>query len=271
VRNSSATLSEGWIGAVGSKRSGLDSLSNRKLLSMRRPMRQSFVGASDGTLPEALLAQDDKLSQILHEVDAMANALDGHGAGTQVLSETLRRAVSCTVKQILLDRELRSLALSDDLTGLYNRRAFLALATQQLKVARRNDQRLLLFFADIDRLKEINDTFGHGEGDRAIVRAAQSLEQTFRNSDIVARLGGDEFAVFALEASSYNANVILRRLAKSFQASNAAESRYNLSLSVGVARFDPKSPVPLGELMEQADQSMYAMKRNRPGLAASPK
>ncbi len=170
-----------------------------------------------------------------------------------------------------MDRELRSLALVDDLTGLYNRRAFLALATQQLRVARRNDQRLLLFFADIDHLKQINDTFGHAEGDRALFRAAHSLEQTFRNSDIVARLGGDEFAVFALEASSQHANVILHRLAKSLQASNAVESRYNLSVSVGVARFDPKNPISLGELMEQADQSMYTKKRNRPPMVATPK
>ncbi len=266
-----ATQSEGWTRVVGSKRPGPGLLSNHKLLSMRRPKRHSFVDTLEGTLPEALLAQDDKLSQILHEVEAMAKALDGNGTDTQVLSETLRRAVSCTVKQILLDRELRSMALADDLTGLYNRRAFLALATQQLKVAHRNDQRLLLFFTDIDHLKEINDTFGHGEGDRAIVRTAHSLEQTFRNSDIVARLGGDEFAVFALEASSQHANVILRRLARSLQASNEVESRYTLSVSVGVARFDPKNPVSLGELMEQADQSMYTKKRDRPGLAATPK
>src|ERR1700674_5324974 len=186
----SATQSEGWTRLGSSKMSGPGLLSNRKLLSMTRPKRHSFVDPLDSTLPEALLAQDDKLSQIVHEVDAMAKALDEEGTGSHVLSETLRRAVSCTVKQILLDRELRSLALIDDLTGLYNRRAFLALATQQLRVALRNDQRLLLFFADIDHLKEINDTFGHGEGDRAIVRAGHSLEQTFRNSDILARLGG---------------------------------------------------------------------------------
>jgi diguanylate cyclase (GGDEF)-like protein len=266
-----AVQSEGWARAVGSKRSGPGLISNRKLLSMTRPKGHSFVDTLNGTLPEALLAQDDMLSQILHEVDAMAKALDADCTDAQVLSETLRRAVSCTVKQIMLDRELRSLALVDDLTGLYNRRAFLALATQQLKVARRNDQRLLLFFADMDHLKEINDTFGHGEGDRALVRAAHSLEQTFRNSDIVARLGGDEFAIFALEASSRDVDVILRRLAKRLQASNVAESRYTLAVSVGVARFDPKNPVSLGELMEQADQSMYTKKRNRPPLVATAK
>src|SRR4029077_20951716 len=110
-----------------------------------------------------------------------------------------RRTVLCAVKQSLLDRELRSLALTDDLTCLYNRRAFFALATQQLKVMRRRGLGLLLFFADVDHLKEINVTYGHREGDLALIRTANALEQTFRDSDIVARLSGDEFAVLALE------------------------------------------------------------------------
>src|ERR1700686_5828877 len=97
----------------------------------------------------------------------------------------------------------------DDLTHLYNRRAFYALAAQQLKVMRRKEQGLLLFFADVDHLKNINDTYGHREGDLALVRAADALERTFRDSDILARLGGDEFAVLALDASSLNQEVIL--------------------------------------------------------------
>src|ERR1700676_2824654 len=105
---------------------------------------------------------------------------------TQTLSEALHRAVLSVFKQCILDKELRSLALMDDLTHLYNRRAFYALATQQLKVMRRNEQGLLLFFADVDHLKNINDTYGHREGDLALVRTADALERTFRNPDILA-------------------------------------------------------------------------------------
>jgi diguanylate cyclase (GGDEF)-like protein len=161
------------------------------------------------------------------------------------------------------DRELRYLALTDDLTCLYNRRGFVAAATHQLKLARRNAQGLLLFFCDLDNLKAINDSYGHREGDLVIVRAARALEQTFRGSDILARLGGDEFAVLAMEASTQNQDVILRRLEKSLKKSNANQSRYEMSLSVGLARFDPKHPAPLGELMAQADRAMYEQKRRR--------
>jgi diguanylate cyclase (GGDEF)-like protein len=145
----------------------------------------------------------------------------------------------------------------------------LALAGQQLRVARRNAQGLLLFFADVNNLKEINDTYGHQGGDLAIIRTADALEQTFRNSDVIARLGGDEFAVLALEASCENREVILRRLEKNLKGSNADESRYELSLSVGVSRFDPKHPVSLGKLIATADEAMYEDKKMRPKLCSA--
>jgi diguanylate cyclase (GGDEF)-like protein len=145
---------------------------------------------------------------------------------------------------------------------LYNRRGFLAAATQQLKLARRNAQGLLLFFCDVDNLKKINDSYGHRDGDLAIVHVAGALQQTFRGSDILARLGGDEFAVLAMEASTQSQEVILHRLEKSLKKSNANQSRYEMSLSVGLARFDPKHPVSLGELMAQADRAMYEQKRS---------
>jgi len=158
---------------------------------------------------------------------------------------------------------LELLALMDDLTRLYNRRAFHALSTQQFKVMRRKGQGLLLFFADVDHLKNINDTYGHREGDLALVRAADALERTFRDSDILARLGGDEFAVLALEASCEDQDAILRRLEGHLQKLSAEEPRYKLSLSVGAARFDPKDSVSLGDLLAKADRAMYEQKNTR--------
>jgi diguanylate cyclase (GGDEF)-like protein len=145
----------------------------------------------------------------------------------------------------------------------------LALAGQQLRVARRNTQGLLVFFADVDNLKEINDTYGHQGGDLALVRTADALEQTFRNSDVIARLGGDEFAILALEASCENREVILRRLEKNIKGANAGESRHELSLSIGMSRFDPKHPVSLGKLIASADEAMYEEKKNRSQLRMS--
>jgi diguanylate cyclase (GGDEF)-like protein len=96
-----------------------------------------------------------------------------------------------------------------------------------------------------------------------LVRTADALERTFRNSDILARLSGDEFAVLALEASSQDEDAILRRLEKHLQIASE-DGRYKLSLSVGVARFDPKHSVSLEGLLAKADQAMYKEKSAHP-------
>jgi diguanylate cyclase (GGDEF)-like protein len=236
---------------------------SRKLIPIDRSRHNSAAKSPEEGLLSALLAQEDELSNILDEVGEVSMTFGSDGPQTEALSKTLQRAVSCAVKQSLLGRELQSLALVDDLTGLYNRRAFLALAAQQFRVAMRKNQGLWLFFADVDYMKEINDTYGHQEGDLALVRTADVLEETFRDSDICARLGGDEFAVLALEAPNQHKNTMLRRLEKKLKSSNTGKVLYELSLSIGAARFDPKKPVSLEQLLTQADQSMYREKKDR--------
>jgi diguanylate cyclase (GGDEF)-like protein len=173
------------------------------------------------------------------------------------------RAVRCAAKQYTLQAELGSFALRDEMTGLYNRRGFQALAERQLKLARRSSRGILLFFVDVDGLKQINDTYGHAEGDQALRRVTETLKMTFRDSDIIARLGGDEFAVLAVEASRQSETTVVRRLHKCLNTLNDEDTRYVISLSVGVARFDHGKPTSITDLMAQADQAMYAQKRGR--------
>ena len=207
----------------------------------------------------ALLAANEELARILEEVHELSATLKSTLPDVEILD----RILQCAARQSLLDRELRHLALTDDLTGLYNRRAFLALAEQQLKVARRKREGLLLFFADLDHLKKINDSFGHREGDHALVSTAGALQSTFRDSDIVARVGGDEFAVLALEASCDDLQAIRYRLDRKLKmARKRRQLHHRLSLSVGVTRFDMKNGVSLQELMVQADRAMYAGKKS---------
>lgn len=238
----------------------LKHVSNRKVLAMGRRNGPTDNGLAD-SLSSALRAADSEFGQILQEVEEISKLLKSDHTDTQTTRVATHPAVWGAVKQALLDRELRYLALTDDLTCLFNRRGFFAAATQQLKLAQRNGQKLLLLFCDVDNLKKINDSFGHREGDLALIHTADALEQTFRDSDILARLGGDEFVVLATEASVQTSEVLLRRLEKALKKSNAGESRYQLSLSVGVARFDPKRAVLLGELMARADEAMYEQKR----------
>jgi len=161
-----------------------------------------------------------------------------------------------------MEETLRALALVDDLTNLYNRRGFLTLAQQQLKTADRAKRRMVLLFADFDGLKQINDAFGHAEGDRALIEVANALRETFRESDIVARIGGDEFVVLAIETDGFPAEILATRLQGNLEARNArGDLRYKLSLSVGLARYDPERPCSIDDLLTQADRAMYEKKR----------
>lgn len=158
--------------------------------------------------------------------------------------------------------EVHALSLTDGLTGLYNRRGFVTLSEQQLKVARHSQRGLILVYADLDRLKYINDTFGHAVGDEALVRTAEILERTFRASDILGRIGGDEFAALAIRGSDEAVRAIPQRLQKIVAEHNAASPRpYQLSVSIGAMYFAPLPELSVEDMMKQADQAMYREKR----------
>jgi diguanylate cyclase (GGDEF)-like protein/PAS domain S-box-containing protein len=160
--------------------------------------------------------------------------------------------------------ELRSLSLRDGLTGLYNRRGFLELAAQLLRVARREQQRVTLLFVDLDGLKAINDRLGHEAGDRAIAEAGELLRSTCRASDVVGRLGGDEFVVLASKLDSVSIEVLKGRLERAVDGLNRMPGRdYELSFSIGLSAFDPALPVPVETLLSQADTRMYEAKAAR--------
>jgi diguanylate cyclase (GGDEF)-like protein/PAS domain S-box-containing protein len=161
-----------------------------------------------------------------------------------------------------MEEEIREMSFRDQLTELYNRRGFTALAEQQLKAANRAQRPMLFIFIDCDGLKRINDTLGHEEGDKSLIDTANVLRQTFRESDIIARLGGDEFAILSIDAADMNHEDFSRRLQQHIDACNAKESRqYKLSLSWGTAIYNPESPISLDQLISAADELMYAQKK----------
>lgn len=191
------------------------------------------------------------------------------GQNTQLVQEHGRIVGFQAIARDITERkraleELHNLSLTDDLTGLYNRRGFLALAEQELKHAHRTNELFVLVFADLDGLKQINDRFGHHEGSHAIIKTAEILKQTFRTSDIVARLGGDEFTVLALAASDDNAETIKTRLQEKTRIFNERrELPYDLSISVGVVMLDPHSSnISIDELIRKADAAMYEHKHS---------
>jgi diguanylate cyclase (GGDEF)-like protein/PAS domain S-box-containing protein len=177
-------------------------------------------------------------------------------------------SVSVISKEIterkLLEEELHALSLTDELTGLYNRRGFFTLVQQELRVAGRLKKSVQLFAVDMDDLKVINDTFGHQMGDLAIREAADIIKRNFRQSDVIARIGGDEFAVFMIEHIDIDQEKLVRRLQDILSIYNSQGRRpYTLSLSIGAARYGPGQPATIEEMMTRADALMYDQKRGR--------
>jgi diguanylate cyclase (GGDEF)-like protein/PAS domain S-box-containing protein len=160
-----------------------------------------------------------------------------------------------------MQEELRTLTLTDALTGLYNRRGFLALAEQHLKIASRMGVKVFMIYADMDALKGINDAFGHQEGDEALRETARILGETFRESDIVSRIGGDEFVVMPVGNSVESATLLTTRLDRNLREYNAKKIHaYSLSLSIGITHYDPAHPVSVEDLLSQGDKLMYEQK-----------
>lgn len=227
---------------------GLDTL--HKILTL--PMELPIIVVLTGTDDEAL------------EVQAIRAGAQDYLIKGQIDSNLLVRAIRYAMERHQTQMVLRGLALIDELTGLYNRRGFLSIGGQHLKLADRATREMVLLFADFDHLKQINDTLGHREGDQALIETASILSDTFRKSDLIARLGGDEFAVLAIEAHKNNVERLTTRLQKNLDAYNAGEGRsYKLSLSVGVVFYDPEDPCSIGELLDRADRSMYELKHEK--------
>jgi diguanylate cyclase (GGDEF)-like protein len=177
----------------------------------------------------------------------------------------LQMSLAQRVAELELAQEsLRNLSLTDDLTGLYNRRGFFALAKQQLSSARREGRHASLVYIDMDGLKRLNDTHGHEIGSRVIQEVGDILRETFRSSDLIARIGGDEFVVFETSNDQIDEGTDVQRLQDNVTRHNAQQVRdYEISLSIGVASMDSDSSMTLEELLKNGDKTMYQQKRNK--------
>lgn len=198
-------------------------------------------------------------------------ALDAVRAGAQdclvkgrfdgpLLVQTLRYAM----ERHRMHSALGDLVLLDELTGLHNRRGFVTLASQDLIIARRAKQSLLVAFGDLDDLKGINDNLGHAEGDTALRDVAGILRRTFREADLIARIGGDEYAVLVRNAEAGGVEVLRQRLSDQLTDFNRrAGRRYRISISLGFAHRAAASVTSVESLLNMADLALYQEKHRR--------
>ncbi|MBD8683693.1 sensor domain-containing diguanylate cyclase [Pseudomonas sp. CFBP 13719] len=195
---------------------------------------------------------------------------NGSNVGTLCLLDTRPRVLDAEERGLLLDlasmaeREIAALQLAsiDDLTQLSNRRGFEALAEHALSMCRRMGTPASLLFFDLDRFKAINDTFGHAEGDRALVTFAQVLRRVLREMDVIGRMGGDEFVALLLGSNAAAGDAVIDRLGQALAEANAElQGRYTITYSVGRIEYDPGRHDSVKRLLADADGAMYARKQ----------
>lgn len=154
-----------------------------------------------------------------------------------------------------------SAATTDELTGLFNRRGFDSLAKFAIYGARRRAEPLTLAWIDLDNFKEINDTWGHAEGDEALKAMASVMTASLREADLRVRYGGDEFAIVFSDTDEQGAWIAMQHLVEQVEAWNQTSGKaWKLHFSWGVSEFDHNGSGELHPWMKDADQKMYAMK-----------
>ncbi len=158
------------------------------------------------------------------------------------------------------NRQLKSLSLSDDLTGLYNKRFFSIQLEIEMARSRRTGMPCSLMIIDFDNFKEINDRLGHDEGDRFLIQMGGLIREKLRPTDFVCRYGGDEFAVIMPATSLLDGIGIANRL-REFTAHFTWKMAVRVSASFGLAAFEPSSPVGVEEFFKQADSELYRAKK----------
>ena len=179
----------------------------------------------------------------------------------QLLADKLYQKVSELEEA---NEHLRTVSLTDGLTGLNNRRGFMIMATGLLKFARRVGYSICLMYIDLDSLKYINDKYGHIGGDRALTSFSRILVETFRDSDVIGRMGGDEFVIMLIDATESDLADMKRRLQGIVDAYNLqAEPDQTLSFSLGIINIDSSSSATMETLLSQADEAMYEHKKKR--------
>ena len=195
---------------------------------------------------------------------------NGSNVGTLCLIDTKPRVLDAEERGLLRDlasmaeREIEALQLAtiDDLTHLSNRRGFESLAEHALSMCKRMGTPASLLFFDLDDFKVINDTYGHAEGDKALIGFADVLRRALREMDVIGRLGGDEFVALLLGSNAADGDVILQRLQQALSMRNQEQGRqYSINYSVGRIEYDPLRHESIRRLLADADGAMYAQKQ----------
>jgi len=167
------------------------------------------------------------------------------------------------LKRLYLEKEkLNYYASTDVMTQVLNRRSGLELLGKEFDLSKINGKNLVVCFVDVDRLKKINDAFGHEEGDKVLISVAKILREIIRKTDFVIRMGGDEFLVVFPQITMKEVNKAWYRVCRMIEEVNINNDNYNLSLSYGFYEYSKEiqKEMSINDLIKKADAEMYKRK-----------
>ncbi|WP_173709925.1 GGDEF domain-containing protein [Clostridium beijerinckii] len=170
------------------------------------------------------------------------------------------------LKALCLEKEkLTYYANTDTMTEVLNRRAGLELLERKLHLSKTCGESFVVCFVDVDRLKLVNDTFGHEEGDKLLVNAAKIIRGSIRETDLVIRMGGDEFLIVFHRSTMKEANKLWYRISKNVEELNKNNDKYDLSLSCGFCEYrkEMNKEISINDLIKKADMEMYKRKMTK--------
>jgi diguanylate cyclase (GGDEF)-like protein len=160
--------------------------------------------------------------------------------------------------------ELKYLAITDSLTGLYNRRYFAEIASEIFELGKREHETISMIMLDIDKFKKINDTYGHQAGDKVIIALAKILHDLKRESDVACRYGGEEFVLLLPKTHSKGAFILaerIRKMVEQFQVSTDNSTHIQFTVSLGVSEVDYHEDANIESLIRRSDNAMYQAKK----------
>lgn len=238
------------------------------ILTVDQSMARQMLAIRDGLSAAGAFDDDARYVQsgtepLLAALKVLFQAVTERNHELRIINRELEERVKQrTVELEHANRQLQLQAVHDDLTGLPNRRFAIMTLRQLWAEAQRYGNPLSVLMLDADHFKEVNDRFGHNEGDVLLKALARRLRESVRSSDIVCRLGGDEFLLICPRSSRIEAATVGKKILaaqRPFKTANGVEC-WNGALSIGVAEVGPQM-VQAEDLMKAADQALYIAKR----------
>ena len=226
-------------------------------------------GKITGELP---IRTQDEFGMFAEQFNNLRNQLNKANDALQSRIESADQKLIESNKQLeqqskalkIVNEEFKRLAMTDPLTGLFNRRHFSDLIENEISVSKRHGDVNSFLLIDIDHFKKINDTYGHLEGDMVLESFAELLSTHSRETDILCRMGGEEFVMFCRRADKASSLIIAEKIRHAIgnRAFRFGENEFRITVSIGISTFPDKNVETMGDLVKQADVALYYCKHN---------